>query len=318
MNKSYITKCWSIALLAVVVSFTACLKDQGYEDGEYGTITGRTTGKKFISIPLAANKPNVVGVEAKPGFQDINLFSFSYDFEKPAESAITVTVAPNNALVASLGSGYEALPAAAYKVVSLTTSFKVGQVISDPFVFQLNTNALDPTKKYAVGFSITTVSDGVQMSGNLNDVVFAFTIKNKYDGVYAFRGRHDHPADRSATWLRTVYSYPYDINLETTNATSVKMFNTAFGAGFHPLYTTGISGYGGTEINFEFDATDKLINTFNSPAVATTRQFVLNPAVTTSRYDVASKTVFAAILLEQTGFIPTPIYDTLVFVKARP
>jgi hypothetical protein len=318
MNKVNITKFWSLVLLGAVVSLSSCLKDKGYEDGEYGTITGRTTGNKFISIPRAANKPNIVGVEAKAGFQDINLFSFSYDYEKPAETAISVTVAVNNALVTSLNQGLELLPAAAYQIVNLTTAFKVGQVISDPFVIKLNTNSLDPTKKYGLGFSITTVTDGVKQSTNLNDVVFAFTIKNKYDGIYAFRARHDHPADRSAAWNRGTYAYPYDIYLETTGANSVKMYNDAFGAGFHPLVTTGVSGYGGTELNIEFDGTDKISRVFNTPGASATRDFILNPAITDSRYATASKTVFAAILLTQTGFINTPIYDTMVFVKARP
>ena len=306
----------TMALLMLVVSLSGCLKDQGYEDGEYGTITNRTTGKKFISIPLAANKPNVVGVEAKVGFQDINLFKFSYDYQSPADADIPVTVAQDNALVTALDPTIVLLPANAYQIVNLTTTIKAGQVISDPFVVRLNTELLDPTKKYGIAFRITDVPAGVQKSTNLNEAIFAFTIKNKYDGIYSFRCRMDHPADRDPAWNRGVWSYPYDIHLVTTGPNSVKMFNTAFAAGFHPLVTTGVSGFGSTEPNFVFDASDRLIDCFNG--VAGARTFKLNPAVTNSRYDPATKTLYAAIMMGQTGFADIPIFDTLVFIKPRP
>lgn len=319
MYISNIKKSFFATVLVVAGALSGCLKDDGYEAGEYGSITGNTTGKKFISIPLARNKVNVVGVEAKAGFQDLNLFQFSYDYQSPAESEMSVTVVKDDALVTAADPTLVLIPAAAIQIVNLTTKIPAGAVISDKFMVKLNTDLLDPTKKYGIGFKISQAPEGVQLSSNLNQVVFAFTIKNKYDGIYQARVRNDHPADRDPTWLRTAYTYAYDIHLVTTGPNTVKMFNTAFNAGFHPLFTTGTSGYGQTEATFTFDASDKLVavaNTFTP--VTNGRAFEMNTAVTNSRYDPATKKLYAAIIMTQTGFQPTPIYDTLTFLKARP
>jgi hypothetical protein len=176
---------------------------------------------------------------------------------------------------------------------------------------------LDPTKKYGIGFKITDIPAGIQMSSNLNSVVFAFTIKNKYDGIYQARCHMLHPPDRSPDWVRTPFTYGFDIHLITTGPNSVKMFNTAFNAGFHPLQVPGASGFGNTEANFVFDASNKLTQVFNG-ITGVTRSFEINTAVTTSKYDPATKKVFAAFIMNQTGFQPIPIFDTLTFLKARP
>jgi hypothetical protein len=307
---------FSILFLTAIVTLSGCLKSS--DKSSFGSITGNTTGKQFISIPKAASSPNILGVEAKNGFQPLSLFSFSYDNASPASSEITVTVAVNNSLVTD--PTLVLLPTAAYNVPSLATKIEVGKFISAPLLVNLNTDLLDPTKKYAVGFTITTVTGGISVSSNLNNVVYAFTIKNKYDGIYSFRGRLDHPADRSADWLRTPFSYdPYQIHLITTGPRTVKFLNTAYNSGFHPLATPGISGFGSTEPSLEFDANDNLIsvtNTFPNPSNG--RGFKINTNVTGSKYVPASKKVYAAFFMTQPGFIDMPIYDTLTFVKVRP
>jgi hypothetical protein len=318
MVKLLQSKAWGSLLLLVVLSLTSCLKDKDYDNGVINTITGRTATNRFVSIPLAINKPNVVGLEAKSGFQDINLFRFSYDNATPATEEITVKVTQNDALITALDPTVILLPSSAVQIVSLTHKFKVGQVISDPFVIKLNTDLLDPTKKYGIAFSIVEVSGGIQIPSNLKDALFVFTIKNKYDGIYKLTCRMAHPADRSPDWPRTPWTYAYDIHMITTGPRSVRMFNTAFNAGFHPLQTPGASGFGQTEPNFEFDASDKITRVFNGIAATNGRTFLLNPDVTDSRYDGASKTIFAAILMTQTGFQNIPIFDTLRFQRARP
>jgi hypothetical protein len=312
-----VKKFFFATLLVAAGSLTGCLKDDAFEAGEYGSITGNTTGKKFISIPLARNKVNVLGVEAKAGFQDINLFQFAYDYQSPAESEMSITVQKDDALVTAADPTLILIPAAAIQIVNLTTKIQAGKVVSDKFMVKLNTDLLDPTKKYGIGFKITDIPAGIQLSSNLNSVVFAFTIKNKYDGIYQIRCHMMHPPDRSPDWVRTPFTYGYDIHLITTGPNSVKMFNTAFNAGFHPLQVPGASGFGNTEANFVFNASNQLTEVFNG-FTGVTRSFVINPAVTTSKYDPATKKVFAAFIMNQTGFQPMPIFDTLTFLKTRP
>lgn len=305
-----------ILFLTAIIILSGCLKSS--DKSVFGSITGNTEGKQFVSIPMAASSPNVVGVEAKNGFQPVKLFSFSYDNAEPAAAEITATVTLNNSLITD--PTFVLLPTAAYNIPSLGTKIEVGKFISEPLLVNLNTDLLDPTKKYAIGFTLSTVTGGHSLSANLNNVVYAFTIKNKYDGIYTFRGRMAHPADRSADWTRTPFSYdPYFIHLVTTGPRTVKFFNTAFNAGFHPLSTPALSGFGQTEPTLEFDANDRLIavsNTFLNPSNG--RSFVINTTVTTSKYDPATKKVFAAFFMKQPGFIDMPIFDTLTFSKVRP
>jgi len=130
----------------------------------------------------------------------------------------------------------------------------------------------------------------------------------------------DMASDRSADWVRTPYTYGYDIHLVTTGPNSVEWVNTAFGTeGYHPLLTPAPSGFGATRPAHTFDANDKIINTVNAyPNPANGRAFIVNPAVTDSRYDPATKTVYAAFIMTQPGFQNMPLFDTLTFIKARP
>jgi hypothetical protein len=314
MKKLFLNNKYLYFTLALSLFLSSCLKDEGFDNGEYGTVNKNTEGQKWISIPLAANAVNTVGVESKPGFQPINLFPVSFDFKDPAAADITATVRLNNALITD--PNVVILPTSAYTLTTNTLTVKAGQRISDPLVLGLNTDALDPTKKYGIAFTLESVSPSdISIPTNLRNAVFVFTIKNKFDGIYTLRFRMEPGSDRAASWAGP-YTYAYDQHLVTTGPNTVKLFNTAFGAGFHPLMTPGASGFGSTEPEFEFDADNKLIGVRN--LIVGARTFRLNPAVTDSRYDPATKTVYAAIIMDQTGFEPLPIFDTFRYVRPRP
>jgi hypothetical protein len=310
-----------VVLMSMVLS--SCLKDNGFEDGEYQLVTGPgTEGSKYVSIPLATRRPNTLGLESKAGFQPVELFKASYDYKDAAETDIAVVMERNDALVTAIDPTVELIPASEIQIPSLTLNIAKGKWISDEFFkIDLNTGTLDPNKKYGIGFSVASVSmPGVAIPSNLKNVVFVFTLKNKYDGIYSARVRMAHPSDRSPDWLRTPYTYPYEIHLVTTGPNSVEWVNTAFGTeGYHPLMTPGVSGFGATRPAHTFDANDNLVSTVNAfPNPANGRAFINNPAVTDSRFDPATKTVYAAFIMTQPGFQDMPIFDTLTFLRARP
>lgn len=335
-----------VTLVVLSITATSCLKDEGWENGEYGSVNGNTEGQEFVSIPTSARARNVltVGVQSAPGVQPIKTFALSYDAADPAPSDFTVTLKVDNSLLTS-GTPPRApdaviLPSNAHSIQTLTLNFRAGRRISDSLIVNLNTDLLDPTKKYALGFTIESVSKaGVQIPSNLKNLVVVFTIKNKYDGVYEINAQMLHPADRSAAWTRTPFHYPYDIHVITTGPRTVVWNNTAFGAGFHPLMVPGVSGFGQTEVNMEFDTNDKLIAVWNGVTGGSLgRTFAINngdpgtgsytfidpatnlPRTVTinNRYDPATKTIYAAFFMNQTGMLPIPIFDTLHYVKARP
>jgi len=309
----------NLSMLAVgALMLTGCLKDSGFEDGTYGSITGNTEGGTFVSIPKANNRPNALGLESKAGLQSVDLFQFSYDNVNPAPAEVTATVAINNALITD--PAIVILPTTAYNIPSLVTKIAAGEYISEMFKFNINTGVLDPTKKYGIAFTLTSVNGGASIPANLKDVIFVFSIKNKYDGIYTIRCSMDIAADRSPDWVRTTFDYPAQMYLITTGPKTVKYSNQAFagGPGYHPLLTPATSGFGQTETTLEFDASDNIIAVTNTWLNVTNgRSFVINNAVSGSKWTSAKK-IYASYIMNQTGFLPMPLFDTLTFVKARP
>ena len=329
MKKIFANKAFVGLSLVATMFLASCLKDKGFEDGKYGTIGANTEGQQWVSLPLGSRWTNNLGVESKQGFQPVALFPVAFDYVNPTTEDITVTIAVNNSLIAERDTLETTLPlpANAYNVPATTVVIPAGQRVSAPFSINLNTSLLDPSEKYSIGFSITGVSkSGVSIPENMKDAVFVFTIKNRFDGIYTIRSRMDHPSDRDAAWTRTPFTYGYPIHLITTGPTTVEWMNEAFGDGFHPLQTPGVSGFGSTRVAFEFDEDNKLVRVWNAfPNPANGRAFSIltgtDPKTGTpinNRWDPDTKTVYAAFQMTQPGFAPIPIFDTLTFDKVRP
>ena len=337
--KRHLNKIYLSVACFTSIAITSCLKDKGFEDGLFQTVT-KTEDQEWVSIPYASRPNNGVplGVESKAGNQTIGLFPISYDYKDPAPQDITATFTVNNSLIATYNSAQRAadpsfvpviaLPANAYTVPSLTLTIPSGKRVSAPFPIQMNTSLLDPTKKYAIGFTLTSVSKaGAEISRNLSNVVYVFTIKNRFDGIYSLRSRMDHPADRDPNWTRTPFTYGYPIHLITTGPLSVEWLNEAFGTeGYHPLQTPAVSGFGATRPAFVFSEDNKLISVSNAfPNPPNGRAFRIltgtDPKTGTpinNRYDPDAKKIYAAFEMTQPGFAPMPIFDTLTFVRVRP
>ena len=171
--------------------------------------------------------------------------------------------------------------------------------MSAPLPIVLNTNLLDPQESYGIGFTLTSVSkSGVGIPANLKDVVVAISIKNKFDAIYTYYGKYDHPADRDPNWTRTEFKYPYETALLTTGPKTVTFYNDAFGSGFLPLMTPGVSGYGATALDIVFDDNDKVVSVNNPAPDSRNRQFQLIPGGN-SRYDASTKTLYLEMTMSQ-------------------
>jgi len=80
-----------------------------------------------------------------------------------------------------------------------------------------------------------------------------------------------------------------------------------------------VLSFGATAPQYIFDpATDKLTDVKNlAPDDGRGRAFHLNPAVTDSRFDPTSRTIYAAYIMVQIGRPDQEIYDTLTYVSPR-
>ena len=310
------------------MGLASCLKDERFENGEYQTINSNVLGKEWVSIPVAG-KPNKifdVGVVALPDAQTIELFPVSYDYQQTAGGDFDVTLEVNNNLLTAANDALAAagkatlttLPTNAYNFPSLKVKIPAGGLMSAPLPIVLNTNLLDPQESYGIGFTLTSVSkSGVGIPANLKDVVVAISIKNKFDAIYTYYGKYDHPADRDPNWTRTEFKYPYETALLTTGPKTVTFYNDAFGSGFLPLMTPGVSGYGATALDIVFDDNDKVVSVNNPAPDSRNRQFQLIPGGN-SRYDASTKTLYLEMTMSQDGFAPTPMHIRMEYLKPRP
>lgn len=311
-----------LIVVAFAFGFTSCLKDDGYEDGLYGAVR-ETAGKEYVTIPLGAKSANVLTLESKAGAQTVELFPMSYDFESPASTDFTAKLKVNNTLVTAYDPTVVLLPAAAYTIPTADVKFGAGQRISDKFAISLNTSLLDASKVYGIAFSIESVSKpGVQLSSNLNSVVFIFTVKNKYDGTYTMTGTLVDNANSALT-----AKSPQTVYLVTTGANSVKVFNAGTGvASFKELFPISSGGsesaYGSFQPQFIFDANNNVtavVNTYGQPA-GNTRSAEIDPSGI-NKYDPATKTLKVKWFMYQPSAIAgvrTTFDFTFAYTKARP
>jgi hypothetical protein len=314
--------CNFLMVLVGAFSLTACLKDEGYEEGKYGAVRN-TAGQEYVTIPMAAKKAHILTLESKAGPQTIELFPLSYDYVDPAASEFTAKVRLNNALVTAYDPNVVILPTTSYTVPSYDVKFQAGQRISPKFAISINTSLLDPSKVYGLGLSLESVSKpGVQLSSNLNDVLFIFTVKNRFDGEYTMTGTLVDNANSAL-----IAKSPTTVYLITEGANTVRVFNAGTAqASFKELFPimngAAESAYGAFMPVFTIDANDNVtsvVNQYGQPA-SNTRSAEIDPTGV-NKYDPATKTLRVKWLMYQPSAISgirTRFDFTFTYVKPRP
>jgi hypothetical protein len=275
MRQIFINRLLFIVVAMFGLSLTSCLKDKGFEDGEYGM---NGDPKPFISLPFAKNRPNTLSLESKNALQTIDLFSANLEYVNPAASPITVTVEVDNALVTNMLPGVTVLPAGVFTITSTDLVIPAGARLSNQLQLKINTGTLDPTKAYGVGFKIKSVSNNTDVASNLKEVVYQIALKNKWDGVYHVTGPMVDVANAALTnWT------PYWVaHLVTTGPNTCDIYDMSYTGGvYHPIKSNGANSYYGTfGMHITFDpATDKIIDMVSpyEPA-ANTRTARLDPS----------------------------------------
>ncbi|HEY6502468.1 MAG TPA: DUF1735 domain-containing protein [Chitinophagaceae bacterium] len=173
----------------VLTTGTGCLKDENFEDQEYGLQVAEVKG---VSFPQKLKSPVVVGLVSQAASQTVNGPLLALDANEPPSSAVTVTLQIDNSLLAAAGK--VAMPVGSFSINSLTVVVPAGTRVSDALKITVpNATVLDPSQPYGVGFRITAVDQGYKIAANMSTMVIAFTIKNQYDGVYHAEGYFYHP-----------------------------------------------------------------------------------------------------------------------------
>lgn len=316
-------------MATALLTGTGCLKDELADDQMSnpdiegspslielpGPVAGTNSYRSSYAVSLVGSDKDTT----------INMVPVRLASDQPAPEDIQVELELVPALLTayndSTGSHLIQPPANLYSLASgLTVTIPKGkregalQVTTKP-------NAL-VGPEYGFGVRIKSVSNPKYLiSGNFNNAVVILGVRNKYDGDYTLRIKHTGWAAYSIADGVT-YTYPEHVAMVTAGANSVTLFSYYTQNILQPGFDAAGSAtqFGAASPLFTFDpATDKLISVTNTSADdGRGRAFELNPAVTTSRFDPATKTIYASYFLKQNGRPNLVIYDTLKYDAPRP
>lgn len=312
----------SLTLVATVVTvMSGCLKDKGYDNREYQT---QITEVKGVSFPEALGGPVRSSLVSQSTPMVIDGPDITLEQTRPASSDVHVTVTLNNALVTADPSlGLSTLPGGSFSINNLNITIPAGSSLSDEIKITLNnTGALDPTLTYGIGFTITTVDGGYTIASNKKNVIYAFTVRNKYDGIYRLKAYGNLGGNTAAPYLVST-DCAYELTLETLSADKVRMSN-------QPLWrSTGFSdGFCNVLFDFTFNSATNKVSAVQSrsecpPNAGIPVNFPATGSFPAqgvpgydSRYDPATKTVYVAMGLNNNP--AWVVVDTLIYCGPRP
>jgi hypothetical protein len=303
------------------VFLAGCLKDKGFDNGAIQS----THGSNIPVIGMAANvssTTNFALVAFDNGNNDttVDLLPVSIGGSSPAGQDIHVTLEQNDQLVQnyndSNATDYTPPPAGSFTTSSIVTIPKGSYIGYLQIKFKPSNYIGQP---YALGYKIKSIQEpGYAISGNLDTAVCAIVIKNKYDGNYKMRMRltgwgaysiSDGPA----------YDWPNNVGFSSTGGNTL-VFSTTQNGALQPGFTPGggATGFGAATPQFAFDlSTNLLTGMTNLTPDSRNRAFRPNPAVSDSRYDPATKTLYLAYIMSQNGRPDQFIYDTLKYAGPR-
>jgi hypothetical protein len=178
----------SLGFIALSLVFTSCLKDKGFENGEYGI---PVVERKAVSIPQAVNgfvKSGVVRI-AEP--QIIAAPVFALEAINPLSSDINVQFALKPSLVEA-DTSLTLLPASLYQI-NLNGKIRAGKYYDTLKIIIPDASTLDPYKTYALGLELVSADNGCQIAANMKEIIVRIVIKNIYDGDYTSNGYFYHP-----------------------------------------------------------------------------------------------------------------------------
>ena len=313
----------------LLITGTGCLKDELADDGQ--TNPDIPSSPSIIEIPgpvrattsyQTSYAVSLIGSDRDTTFNMV-FVRLAADQPAPEDIQVELELVPSLLAAYNDSSGTHLTQPAANLY-----SFPSGLTVTIPKgeregALQVKTkpNAL-VGPEYGFGVRIKSVPNSkYKVSGNYNNAVAIIGVRNKYDADYTLRIKHTGWAAYSIA-DNVTYTYPENVAMVTASANSVTLYSYYTQNVLQPGFdaTGGATQFGAAAPLFTFDpATDKLVSVTNTlPDDGRGRAFALNPNVTTSRFDPATKTIYAAYVLKQNGRPDLVIYDTLSFVAPRP
>jgi hypothetical protein len=181
------------ALFASAILLNSCLKDKGIHSADFGSNTDIVS----VEIPDAAGEIVVQGVDVLPANETINSIRVRVNATKPTTSDIVVNLVLKPQLVTDYNTAHGTNflePGGALNGYTLPDGLKVTIPAGKQEGFLRIAINKPPLgfDAYALGFEIQPGS-GFVVNKDFKKIIFAFLVKNKYDGEYLRNGFYFHP-----------------------------------------------------------------------------------------------------------------------------
>ena len=297
----------AVALISLT-GFNSCIKNHVAKETDFSKVTN------VVDLPVNGFK--AIALDIKPDPEAVKVYA---ELGGPLlNKDLVLTLALDQTAIddynTANGTSYVPLADSSYELPSLSITIPKGQRLGSLDLSIISTK-VDLSVPAALAFKIVD-AQGVAIADNLKVIVYSVGVKNKYDGQYSLTietiGWGAYGIADGQTFTNP------SIGLVTASANAV-----TFSGDFQPAFTSdgGGTAFGATRPILTFDlSTDNLISVANDPNAVDgrNRQFHLNPAVTDSRFDPATRTVYAAYIMTQNGRPDQQIYDTLSYTGPRP
>ncbi len=273
---------------------TSCLKDKGFDNGQYGI---PITDIKGVAFPSASKSPLGFGLEVSSSNQLVSgLVQITLETSGSADGDVVINLSNTTGTAAAgdiknyntaSGDNVQILPSSLYTIPASVTIPSGQKNVIVPINVS-NTTSLNPNLSYGIGITITSASNGYQVAQNQKNVIVKFSVKNKYDGRYRLQGYHN----------RVPYTFPYDteIHLETTGPSSVIFYWPDVSSVGHPIGVgpgNNLSWYGSTvapEIVFD-PATDLVTQVRNTNPAGPPITMFTGAGSRISRFNPATRSI---------------------------
>lgn len=295
-----------LMLGVLMISLSSCLKEGVMNtDPNYASnvIEFANTGDNYTTSGIPGYYSDLGSVKVG-GSKSFNI-NVHYTGPGNAPSDITVTLAVDAATLATYnaanGTSKETPPAGVYSFPNQVVIKKGTNQTTVEAVITVTSN-FDFGKAYALPLKITNVSTGV-ISGNFGNSVYAFGVRNEYDGIYSYKGY----ALRAGDAVLTGYFTNKRMTLLTIGATAVQF-------GSYALWGDGAGGIG---IGYPTMTINTAAGSGGSyPVTFASSGGAYNAPGYNSRYEVATKTFFVSATW---GAGPSArlLTDTLTYIGPR-
>ena len=202
MRKIIFNKTYLFFTLMAVMLLSSCLKDKGFDNGEYGAINSNVEGGKWVSIEQSGlGNFSKAAVLVNPLSATVLKIPIAVDLDwvNKTSEPITVTLAIDNSLIGTYnsanGKSFVAATPDMVKLTQTTLTIPAGERTATT-TLEVTQNKFDPSKSYLFPVVITQVSGGFTTTSNFN-VKWFNVIGNPLAGPYLWTFRRYQQADTS-------------------------------------------------------------------------------------------------------------------------